>query len=340
MGQFFGNIAERWAVDSMVVNWLMHNQPRALPSHAHQAGFVSLMLQGEYRETAGFKQISYQPFSCVYHPPGMEHHDVVGRAGVTLLTLEFRPELFDAADFGAVNLRPIIDLSGTRASWDLMDLYRRIAARQTNQLDIESRAAALAFSIVRSSAHTPRDLRSLSLACEYLHAHFGRNLTLAQVAQAAGVHPVYLGQIFRQEFGETTTGACLLLAPLFRLPNTNVDLGVSNHWVKPAMIQEPASDQGPVLVTVKYVIDPARATEFLHQIHRYQRVRRRDGATSWGIFVDTEALDTYLESFKVDSWAEHERQHNRFTVADREIEKQVLSYAVKPVEVKHYIYAR
>jgi PAS domain-containing protein len=54
----------------------------------------------------------------------------------------------------------------------------------------------------------------------------------------------------------------------------------------------------------------------------------------------TEAPNTYLESFKVDSWAEHERQHNRFTHADSEAEKQVLSYAIKPVEVQHYIYAR
>ena len=65
-----------------------------------------------------------------------------------------------------------------------------------------------------------------------------------------------------------------------------------------------------------------------------------NGAISWGIFVDTEAPNTYLESFKVDSWAEHERQHNRFTHADSEAEKQVLSYAIKPVEVQHYIYAR
>ncbi|MGC2742771.1 MAG: helix-turn-helix domain-containing protein, partial [Candidatus Angelobacter sp.] len=49
----------------------------------------------------------------------------------------------------------------------------------------------------------PRDLRSLQRAREYVHAHFAENLTLAQVARAAGLHPVYLGQIFRQEFGET-----------------------------------------------------------------------------------------------------------------------------------------
>jgi MFS family permease len=136
------------------------------------------------------------------------------------------------------------------------------------------------------------------------------------------------------------TGACLLLGTLFRLPDTAVDLTTWNHWVKPTMLEEPGPDQGPVLVTVKYVIDPAKAPEFLHQIHKYQRVRRRDGATRWGIFYDTEAPDVYLESFVVDSWAEHERQHDRFTRADREIEKRVLSYARKPVEIKHYIYAR
>jgi hypothetical protein len=141
-------------------------------------------------------------------------------------------------------------------------------------------------------------------------------------------------------FASLGTAACLLLRSLFQLPDTKIDLSIWNHWVKPAMIQEPDLDQGPVLVTLKYVIDPAKAPEFLSEIHKYERIRRRDGAISWGVFVDTEAPSIYLESFKVDSWAEHERQHNRFTQADREIEKQVFSYALQPVEVKHYIYAR
>ncbi len=136
------------------------------------------------------------------------------------------------------------------------------------------------------------------------------------------------------------TGACLSMQLLFRLPSVPTDLSTWNHWGTLATFEEPDPSQGPVLVTVKYLIDPAKASEFLHQIHKYERVRRRDGATSWGIFVDTEAPDTYLESFKVDSWAEHERQHDRFTVADREIENQVLGYAVQPVEIKHFIYAR
>jgi MFS family permease len=141
-------------------------------------------------------------------------------------------------------------------------------------------------------------------------------------------------------FASIGTGACMVLRPLFRLPNTALDLSTWNHWAQPTMLEEPAPDQGPVLVTVKYVIDPAKAPEFLHYIYKYQRVRRRDGATRWGVYFDTEAPHVYLESFQTDSWAEHERQHDRFTLADRELEKRVLSYALKPIEVKHYIYAR
>jgi MFS family permease len=152
------------------------------------------------------------------------------------------------------------------------------------------------------------------------------------VALHTGVHKTLV-------FSGIGIAACLLLAPFFRLPDIPADLSSWSHWVKPAMVEAPSPDQGPVLVTVRYVIDAAKAQEFLRQIHKYERVRRRDGATSWGVFFDTEAPDTYLESFKVDSWAEHERQHGRFTVADREIEKQVLRYATEPVEVKHYIYA-
>jgi hypothetical protein len=42
----------------------------------------------------------------------------------------------------------------------------------------------------------------------------------------------------------------------------------------------------------------------------------------------------------VDSWAEHERQHDRFTMDDRELEERVISYALEPAMVKHYISAK
>jgi MFS family permease len=74
-------------------------------------------------------------------------------------------------------------------------------------------------------------------------------------------------------------GASLLLQITFRLPSAKVDLSTWNHWAKPSMFEDQAAELGPVLVTVKYVIDPAAAPAFLNDIYRYQRIRRRDGAT-------------------------------------------------------------
>lgn len=135
-------------------------------------------------------------------------------------------------------------------------------------------------------------------------------------------------------------GASLLLQFFFRLPSAAVDLSTWNHWRRPSMFEEHAPDLGPVLVTVKYVIDPTKAPEFLEEIYKYQRVRRRDGASRWAIFYDTEAPHVYLENFLVDSWAEHQRQHERFTVADSEVERRVLSYTLEPTIVKHYLHAK
>jgi hypothetical protein len=45
-------------------------------------------------------------------------------------------------------------------------------------------------------------------------------------------------------------------------------------------------------------------------------MRRRDGATGWGLFHDIEDPGRVLETFTVASWAEHERQHHRSVAGD------------------------
>jgi Transmembrane secretion effector len=69
-------------------------------------------------------------------------------------------------------------------------------------------------------------------------------------------------------------------------------------------------------------------------------VRRRDGASRWGVYRDTEHPARYIETFIVESWAEHLRQHERLTRGDRELEENVGRFESKPIKVRHFIYAR
>jgi hypothetical protein len=58
-------------------------------------------------------------------------------------------------------------------------------------------------------------------------------------------------------------------------------------------------------------LEAKTTAEFVDAMQEYGRMRRRDRAYCWGIFRDTEVADRYLETFTVDSWAEHLSQHER-----------------------------
>ena len=125
-----------------------------------------------------------------------------------------------------------------------------------------------------------------------------------------------------------------------RLPEAVTDLRAWDHWVKPMLAGEAKLDQGPVLVTVEYEIEARNSDEFLEALEKFSRIRRRDGASRWGIYYDTEHPARYLETFIVESWAEHLRQHTRLTQADREVEERLHQFEAKPTKVRHFIYAR
>jgi MFS family permease len=136
------------------------------------------------------------------------------------------------------------------------------------------------------------------------------------------------------------TAASPLLILISRLPDTAADLGAWDHWPKPMLVGEVELDQGPVLVTVEYEIEAKDSDEFLAVLEEFSRVRRRDGASRWGVYFDTEHPTRYLETFTVESWAEHLRQHTRFTQADYEVEERLHRFEAKPTIVRHFIYAR
>ncbi len=118
-----------------------------------------------------------------------------------------------------------------------------------------------------------------------------------------------------------------------------LDLTPSQNWPLLAMEKRPDMEEGPVLVVVEYHIDPVQLQAFMDAMGPMKTIRMRDGAIRWNLFRDVTTAGHYIESFIVESWVEHLRQHERFTVSDREIQKHVRSFQSggKPVIVQHFI---
>jgi MFS family permease len=132
-----------------------------------------------------------------------------------------------------------------------------------------------------------------------------------------------------------------LLATIgFRLPEgEGAELEPSRHWPEMAVAPGLELERGPVLVTVEYRINPARAGEFQDAICPLRAARLRDGAFRWDLFQDAADPARIVEVFLVESWVEHLRQHERVTVDDRQVEEAVRAFQVggAPPVVKHHI---
>lgn len=107
----------------------------------------------------------------------------------------------------------------------------------------------------------------------------------------------------------------------------------------PAPLVEPLPDEGPVMVTVEYLIDPTRADDFMAVMEQTRQARLRQGALSWGLFRDPTTPGRYIEYFLDETWVEHLRRLERFTAADVGLREKRLAFhlGAEPPKVQRFI---
>jgi MFS family permease len=120
-----------------------------------------------------------------------------------------------------------------------------------------------------------------------------------------------------------------------------LDLTPSSHWPEPVLAIAPDPEEGPVLVMVEYRIRPDQSQDFTQAMHAVREQRLRDGAFRSGLYRDPADPSRYLETFVVESWAEHLRLRERMTVSDRIVEERARDFHIgrRPPAVSHYVYA-
>ena len=95
----------------------------------------------------------------------------------------------------------------------------------------------------------------------------------------------------------------------------------THPFPEPVPAQQMDPDDGPVMVTLEYVIDPARAAEFEAIMAESRSARLRQGAMSWGLFTDVQQPGRYVEYFACDTWADYLRRFERFTAQDERLQQ-------------------
>ena len=120
----------------------------------------------------------------------------------------------------------------------------------------------------------------------------------------------------------------------FKLGHHQVlDFTPSMDWPLPLLAETPEPDV-PVMVTINYRIQPDKRAEFVAAMQGVREMRRRNGAYFWQLFHDSEDPTRFVETFMDESWMEHLRQHERASVADREIQRRAKQYLAEGESTK------
>src|SRR3989441_12146162 len=108
-----------------------------------------------------------------------------------------------------------------------------------------------------------------------------------------------------------------------------LDFTPSMEWPAPVLAEIPEPNSGPVMAMIEYRVQPGKHADFVAAMQAVREMRRRNGAYFWELFHDAADPDRFVECFMDESWLEHLRQHERVSIADREIQRRAKQFLVE-----------
>jgi hypothetical protein len=65
-GYFTGDTTQ-WQIANLLLCEVRHSVAKAVPVHEHEAPYLSLLVEGAYRERGDGFDIQYEPYTLVFH---------------------------------------------------------------------------------------------------------------------------------------------------------------------------------------------------------------------------------------------------------------------------------
>ena len=141
-------------------------------------------------------------------------------------------------------------------------------------------------------------------------------------------------------WGQVATVTSLSTGLLVAAVSGTLTMLLAQRWVRDHHLEEdltpsrefktPQADVPPgvgrMVVTVEYLIDPARADDFLKLMHESRRSRLRQGALEWQMLRDINQPGRFVEQIVDESWTEHLRRFDRVTTSDVALRERRLAF--------------
>jgi AraC family transcriptional regulator len=173
------------------------------PSHVHANPYIQCVLEGSYTEHEEKRDLDYRAFSLGFQPAGVPHYTQIHQGGLRCFTIHIGESWAERLQYHANALSHATSFQGGLLPWLGIRLYNEFRnLDDVSPLIIEGLTLEMVAEAVRREETSPEypPPRWLRQVTDLLHARFAEPLKLDEIACVAGVHPVYLGRTFRQQY--------------------------------------------------------------------------------------------------------------------------------------------
>lgn len=203
-GTYYGRRVRAKEVAGLLLTEKVHGPGADTPRHAHSYPYLCLVMDGRWNEGYEGGSRVCAPQTVIYHPAGEVHWDHFRTNGGRVFAIELGPQWLDrVSGTSHVLEEPRVFPSGVVpwAATRICDESRRLD--RASPLVIEGLMLELLGTALRvgegRTAHPAA--RWLAMVEQALRDEYRAPPSLAELAKAAGVHPIHLARAFRARHG-------------------------------------------------------------------------------------------------------------------------------------------
>lgn len=201
-GSYYGEALRSRKVAGFELSERVYPPGFRTPKHAHKRALFCFVMAGNYTEEYGGRIRECKSSTLLFHPPDELHAEHFHDAGGRSFIIEMEPDWL-----AQIGKRLAVAANSADFESGVFELLARRLYREFSRPDCASALIIeglmmemLGETVRRPATERHKPPRWLLQARELVAARFCENLTLTEVAQAVGVHPVHLAQTFRKKY--------------------------------------------------------------------------------------------------------------------------------------------
>jgi AraC family transcriptional regulator len=204
LGKFYGRVLEARPWNGLALSETSYAPDLTIPLHSHSHSLICVVLNGEFTERYGNRQRTCQPSTLTFHPEDEVHSETIHRGGARLFSIGLVSSWLERLSQYGLCLTDSFACQGGAAVTLGQRVYQEFRyPDEFSPLVVEGLVLEMLAVMTRKTKAEPRRPRWLAAAQELLHARCREHLSLAEIAEAVGIHPVHLATTFRQHFACT-----------------------------------------------------------------------------------------------------------------------------------------